>query len=163
MHKTILFLLFFVTTSLSGQEWTQDRIHIIDNIEELQPILEKNNDTTYVINFWATWCGPCVKELPYFEALHEENIEDLKVVLVSLDFEKQLESRFLPYLNKNNIQSEVILFTAGKANQWIDLVDPEWSGAIPITIFRKGDKKLFYEQEFHSTDELLDIIEEINK
>lgn len=112
-------------------------------------------DTTYVINFWATWCGPCVKELPYFEELNALYVDQaFKQILVSLDDPKKLESKVIPFLTKNKIQSKVVLLTDVKANSWIDKVDPKWSGAIPITLILKGDERKFYEQEFHSTFEL---------
>ena len=101
--------------------------------------------------------------MPYIEALHEHFADDkLKVILVSLDFERQIESRLIPYLNKNNIQSKVVLLLDGKANNWIDKVDPSWSGAIPITLIYKGDKRKFFEKEFHSSEELIEIINTIN-
>jgi len=118
-------------------------------------LTDLSHDTTYVINFWATWCGPCVKELPYFEELNAlYDGQPFKQILVSLDDPKKLESKVMPFLVKNNIQSKVVLLADGKANSWIDKVDPNWSGAIPITLILKGDKRKFYEQEFHSTFEL---------
>ncbi len=112
-------------------------------------------DTTYVVNFWATWCGPCIKELPYFEELNAlYSNQAFKQILVSLDDPKKLESKVIPFLTKNKIKSKVVLLADGKANNWIDKVDPSWSGAIPITLILKGDKKLFFEKEFHSTFEI---------
>ena len=40
--------------------------------KELKPLLQKTTDSIYVVNFWATWCKPCVAELPYFEKLNKE-------------------------------------------------------------------------------------------
>ena len=58
-------------------------------------------DKTYVINFWATWCAPCVKELPYFEEVNKEfKDKNTEVILVSLDFPSQIESKLKPYLKK---------------------------------------------------------------
>jgi thiol-disulfide isomerase/thioredoxin len=59
------------------------------NYEQLKPMLHKDNDTTYVVNFWATWCSPCMAELPYFlelDSLYRNH--PMKLVLVSLDFRK---------------------------------------------------------------------------
>ena len=68
------------------------------NFEALEPFLKKENDTLYVVNFWATWCKPCIKELPAFEKINSEyKSQKVKVLMVSLDFpehmEKQLENR----------------------------------------------------------------------
>jgi len=122
---------------------------------ENKHLVELSNDTTYVINFWATWCAPCVKELPYFEelnAMYED--QAFKQILVTLDDPKKLDKKVIPFLVKNNIQSQVVLLADGKPNRWIDKVDPSWSGAIPITIICRGNERLFYEQEFHNVEEL---------
>ncbi|MEM9549432.1 MAG: TlpA family protein disulfide reductase, partial [Bacteroidota bacterium] len=102
-------------------------------------------------------CGPCVKELPFFEQLNEKYSNTaFKQILVSLDSKRKLKSKVIPFINDNKIKSEVVLLADGKYNSWIDLVDPRWSGAIPITLILKGEKKLFYEKEFHSMKEIED-------
>jgi thiol-disulfide isomerase/thioredoxin len=162
--RIILFsaFLFFLSGKLSSQSWSLDDVEIFHSFEDFEHVLNEKNDTTYVINFWATWCAPCVKELPYFEELNSiYESEPLKVVLVSLDFEKQIESRLIPFLNKKKIQSDVVLLLDGKESAWIDKVDPRWSGAIPITIIYKYDRRIFKEKSFHSTEELIKLIEEL--
>ena len=145
--------------SAFGQAWTIDDIVIKQTFDDLEPILHQDNDTTYLINFWATWCGPCVKELPYIEALAEKySAKAYKSILVSLDMPKKVESKLLPFLNNNQIISDVILLEDGKAHKWIDRVDPSWSGAIPITIVYKGDQREFHEVEFHSQQEIEEIV-----
>lgn len=109
------------------------------DFEEFEPLLHKQNDTLYIVNFWATWCKPCVTEMPYFEKIGEEyQREAVKVILVSLDFPNKLDERILPFIEEKGIKSQVIHLTDTKANQWIDKVNPEWSGAIPATVFYKG-------------------------
>ena len=90
-----------------------------------------------------------------------DKFEDKKFknVLVSLDFKKQIDSKLIPFLNKRNIESDVIVLLDGKSTKWIDRVDPSWSGAIPITIIYNKDKRLFLEKQFHSEEELVNIIE----
>ena len=120
------------------------------NFEELErQYLQKKNDSIYVINFWATWCKPCIKELPAFEKLASDySDKNVKLVLVSLDFPDKLESQVIPFIKKNNIQSEVVLLDDSDANSWIPKVSPQWSGAIPATIIYKKDNRKFYEQSF---------------
>jgi len=129
------------------------------SFEQFEKNLHKDNDSVYVINFWATWCKPCVEELPAFEDLnaHYRN-EKLKVILVSLDFRSQLESNVIPFVKEKNLQSEVLLLYEPNPNSWIDKVSEDWSGAIPATlIFSKGFRK-FYEKQF-IFDELKAIVE----
>lgn len=144
-------------TEVAMKEIIQDEEEIFNskkvvslNFEELeQQYLQKKNDSIYIINFWATWCKPCIKELPAFEKL-ASNYTDKKVklLLVSLDFPDKLESQVIPFIERNNIQSEVVLLDDADANSWIPKVSPQWSGAIPATIIYKKTTRKFYEQSF---------------
>jgi Thiol-disulfide isomerase and thioredoxins len=117
--------------------------------EELQKILSVKNDTTYVVNFWATWCAPCIKELPHFVKLQDEYKDRaVKVILVSLDFESQLQKRVIPFLKQRNIELSTFLLAENNPNSFIDSVDPSWSGAIPATVIFNKNKRMFYEQDF---------------
>ena len=119
------------------------------DFSELNKFLTIENDTTYVVNFWATWCRPCIKELPAFEKLTSDykGIK-LKVLLVSLDFPDKIDSQVVPFLEKNDIQSQVLLLDDGDANSWIPKVSEKWSGAIPATLIYNKNTRLFYERSF---------------
>jgi len=159
--KLLTLLLLIVTYSCSNaQDWERSDITIYESFDEFESILHIDNDTTYLINFWATWCSPCVAELPYIEALNETyKDKKYKNILVSLDFRKQIDSKLIPFLNSKKIKSDVLVLLDGKSSKWIDRVDPEWSGAIPITIIYNKKKRLFLERQFHSEEELIELIE----
>ena len=92
----------------------KDTIEIVD-FDGLYSKIDLSVDKTYVINFWATWCAPCVKELPHFEEVNKElKDKNTEVILVSLDFPSQIESKLIPYLKKNQIKSRVILLDDAK-------------------------------------------------
>ena len=130
-------------------------IPVYDKFEKLEPMFRFNNDTTYIINFWATWCKPCIKELPYFEEFHSNlSNEKAKVILVSLDFPKKIESNLVPFVQKHQLKSKVVVLLDGKYNNWIDKVSPEWSGAIPITYIYKGGQNRLVADPFESLEEL---------
>ena len=117
--------------------------------EELKPLLEKKDDKTYVINFWATWCAPCVKELPAFEKLNEEYAsKNVEVLLVSLDFQKQKEKKLIPFIVRKNLQSKVVILDDINEDVWIKAIDSSWSGAIPATIIYNKNSRNFYEKYF---------------
>lgn len=127
----------------------KNRTVVSYNFEGLEPLLTKSNDSTYVINFWATWCKPCIKEMPYFEKLNTAYATDkVKVIFVSLDFPDKLEKQVIPFIEKNNIQSEVVLLDDSDANRWIPLVSNDWSGAIPATIIYNKNTRRFFERSF---------------
>lgn len=129
------------------------KVEII-KIEGLQSLLNENNHKLHVINFWATWCKPCVKELPQFKALAEDHPE-ITISLVSLDFVQDLDTKVLPFLEKKNIDLRVLLIDELDYNLWIDMVDPSWSGAIPATVIIEPEtgRRKFLEKEFEN-DEL---------
>jgi len=116
----------------------------------LEPFLNKKDDKTYVVNFWATWCAPCVKELPYFETLNENyKSNNLEVVLVSLDFPKQYDKRLKPFMVKHQLKSKVMALNDTDSNTWINKISPEWTGAIPATLIYNKNKRQFYEHSFN--------------
>jgi thiol-disulfide isomerase/thioredoxin len=140
----IIVILIILVSSVHGQR----EIPVVD-FEGFESYLSKDNDTTYVVNFWATWCKPCVKELPAFEKLNEVYANDkVKVLLVSLDFIKHFETKVKPFVAEKNLKSDVILLNDPRSNQWIDKVSKEWSGAIPATVIYRGKDRLFYEGSF---------------
>ncbi len=134
----------------------------IYNFKELKPLLNRTDDNRiHVVNFWATWCAPCVKELPYFEELHTSN-EDVEVVLVSLDFPDKFESQLIPFVKKRNLSPQVILLDDPNENEWIAEIDPSWQGALPATLIYSKDKRAFYAQSF-TREDLLKEIEKFTK
>lgn len=135
---------------------------VYESFAEIAPIFKEQNDTTYVINFWATWCKPCVKELPYFEALHDQfSGEKLKVILVSLDFKKDIEPKLIPFVEEHKLRSNVMALTDHKYNEWIDQVDPEWGGAIPVTVVYNSKKRQFVGESFADQDQLFELVKEL--
>ena len=148
----------FQTITLDNNEkpkplkvYTKDGVSIPSyDFKGLRYFLNQKNDTTYVVNFWATWCLPCVEELPYFEALQTKyKNQKVKVILVSLDMSKQIESRLIPFLIKKKIQSQVLVLNDVDANAWIEQVDQSWSGAIPATAIYNKNKSKFHERSFN--------------
>ena len=116
--------------------------------EGLKPLLHITDDKIHVINFWATWCAPCIKELPHFEKVHAEQGERVIVVLISLDMPSMWQKQLIPFIKRKNLQSKVVVLDDPKQNTWIPLVDSNWSGAIPATLIYTKNKRLFYEKPF---------------
>ncbi len=150
MKKGIFTL--FVLIAFACKEQPPASVEVI-KFDDLKKIINAETHPITIVNFWATWCAPCVKELPQFEKLLEaEKDKGVRMVLVSFDFAEQLESKVLPFVKKHNLQSELVLLDETDYNSFIDKIDPSWSGAIPATLMidHRNDKRAFFEKEFKS-------------
>jgi thiol-disulfide isomerase/thioredoxin len=145
----MIFLAFAVLASCKTEvKKSADELQVVD-YEGLRPYLNRDTDTLYLVNFWATWCKPCIDEMPYFEYINENySLQKVKVLLVNLDDPDKIETRVKPFLQENEIRSEVIILDDLNANYWIEQVDSRWSGAIPATVFYGRDFREFYEKSF---------------
>ncbi|BAO76501.1 TlpA family protein disulfide reductase [Winogradskyella sp. PG-2] len=115
----------------------------------LEPLINKKGDKVFVVNFWATWCAPCVKELPYFENINKTyKDKNVEVLLVSLDFPRYYDTKLKPFIKKHDLKSEVVAFDDTDQNRWIPAINEDWSGALPATIIYCGNKRQFYERSF---------------
>jgi len=140
----IAFFLILLLNPASSQD-----LEVI-KFERLNQMIEHRKDEVQIFNFWATWCKPCIEELPQFESITQQYSEGrVKVYLISLDFIDQIETKLKPFLQKRQIKSQVKLLDETDFNSFIDKIDPRWSGAIPATLIitRSGDKE-FYEKQF---------------
>lgn len=155
--KFILAILFSVISmhQLSAQQYA------VKSFEEFEKFIANTNDTLYVINFWATWCKPCIEELPNFEQLNREN-KNIKIILVSLDGQSVWEKSLQPFLVNNKIESTVWVMPDKKPVDWIDRIDNRWQGSVPGTLFLNNAAgiKIFEEHPF-TYDQLLEKIKSI--
>ena len=157
-----LFITLFLVLFFSCSEKSDKNIQVVD-FDEFYSKIDLSSDDTYVINFWATWCSPCVKELPYFESVNKEYADkNVKVILVSLDFPSQIESKLKPYLKKNKIKSNVILLDDSKMNKWVPRVSEKWDGGIPATLIVNSSNYNFYPNPFEKEELVTEILKVIN-
>ncbi len=159
IQRTLVFMLLagIVACETTQQKkeitWSETNLPTL-NYDQFEPLLNKKNDSIYVVNFWATWCAPCVEELPYFEDLGEKYAsKKVKVVLASLDMPEHKLSKVIPFANKMKLSSDVLLLDDIRSHYWIPKVDSTWSGAIPATLIYNAKTSRFYEKPF-SYDEL---------
>ncbi|MEM6523483.1 MAG: TlpA disulfide reductase family protein [Bacteroidota bacterium] len=156
MKKIIL--IAFLNSILFTVSSAQNTAEII-KFRKLDGLIKESGDQVKVINFWATWCGPCIKELPYFEAAKKNYRDQISVHLISLDFADQI-AKVNKFVERKGMASEVYLLDEIDYNSWIDKVDQSWSGAIPATLVineKTGERK-FVESEI-TEEELYGLIE----
>jgi thiol-disulfide isomerase/thioredoxin len=123
-------------------------------LDKLLEIIQEKSDHIKVINFWATWCAPCVKELPLFEKLGQER-SDVVVMLVSMDLDLDPNpDKVYKFMARKKLQSQVLLLDEKDPNAWIEKIEKTWSGAIPATIIVNGKtgQRIFVEKELHEGD-----------
>jgi thiol-disulfide isomerase/thioredoxin len=129
-----LFLIFILVYNLMPRSSSQDIKKIGET--ELKAMLAVSTDKLYVINFWATWCGPCITEIPYFEKVAGEYPDDkVEFILASLDFPSQYEKKLVPFVKKQNLSIPVVLIEETDYDKWMREVDESWQGNIPATLF----------------------------
>lgn len=147
MRFAILSLLFFAFYSPVFSQHPR-----VIKINELENRIRNNSDTTYIVNFWATWCAPCVKELPDFDSISKiYSVKKVKVLLVTMDFKEDIETKVIPFINKKKIISEVLLLDELNADYFIPKITNEWTGALPATYIlnNKTKKTAFYEKKLN--------------
>lgn len=94
-----------------------------------------SKDTLYIINFWATWCGPCVGELSEFDALKARYADaPVKVLMVSLDFKEDHTIKLARFIERKRMTPEVVWLSDTDPNVFIPKIDNSWQGSIPATV-----------------------------
>ena len=158
--RILLFVLLLTSPSLMH---AQSKAEIV-KLPKLQEILNSKSDKIKVINFWATWCAPCVKEMPFFEELHKSR-EDVEVILVSMDLDLDPDpTKVYRFIERKKLQSRVLILDEKDPNSFINKIDKHWSGALPVTIIVNGKtgQRKFVEKALHEGD-LEKLIEKINE
>ena len=105
--------------------------------------------TPLIINMWATWCKPCVEELPYFQTEVAKHKDSVQLLLVSLDFKEAYPKDIIAFAEKRKITPPIVWLDETNADYFCPKVDAKWSGAIPATLFinnKKGYRNFIEDQ-----------------
>jgi thiol-disulfide isomerase/thioredoxin len=155
LRQTLFITLWLIGFSAAAQ------VKIV-KLPELKKVMDAPGDNIRVINFWATWCAPCIKELPLFEKLNRDR-KDIAVTLVSMDMDLDPNpEKVNKFVTRKKLASQVLILDETNPNSYIAQIEKEWSGALPATILinsRTGKRK-FVEKELHEGD-LEKLIDEI--
>lgn len=158
-NKTLLkYLSIAMLLLLSSLAYSQE---IKEYSPEELPKRWEAADTVFVINFWATWCGPCVRELPEFDQLYKDNIErPVKVLMVSLDYRADMSYKVPNYLKRRAMKQEVVWLNEIYAREFLRKLDKKWRGSIPATlvVYKNKDYRQFIERSITAAElqELID-------
>ena len=146
MRKIVLALCIIVSLQLSGQD-----VEVV-KFSDLQKKMLYTEAPLTVFNFWATWCAPCIKELPHFDALESEN-KNIKVYLVSIDFQSELD-RVKKFVTNRSLQSDVLFLDEKDPDDYMGKVSNDWTGAIPATLFVTDLGKTYFHEKAFTREEL---------
>jgi thiol-disulfide isomerase/thioredoxin len=154
--KHLALLPLFMVTFMDSQA---QHVKIV-SFDQFNRVLKEHEGNAKLINFWATWCKPCVDELPYFVRASEEmKADSLEFIYVSVDFQSQ--HHLVETKAKQLGLKGKLLHLDAKGNDWIDLVDPQWSGAIPFTLLMLSDgRKFSHTDQFMNYEELKSFIDQ---
>jgi len=122
---------------------------------EVVKYFSKDNDTVYVVNFWATFCKPCVGEIPHFIRLVKQyEKQKVKLLLVSLDLPGYYPAKIAAFVKKFKFDTNIAWLSETNADIFCPMIDQKWSGAIPATIIinNKTGFRKFFEDEINASD-----------
>jgi thiol-disulfide isomerase/thioredoxin len=118
-------------------------------LNDLKTAISKTEKPT-IFNFWATFCKPCVAEIPYFQQLVKKyEKEGVELVLISLDLSEAYPKQISSFATKYKFTSPIKFLAETNADLFCPAVDESWSGAIPASLFvnnKTGYRKFFEEQ-----------------
>jgi len=142
--KLLIIFTFFLsckeTSSQSIAKW---------KITDLEEYIVKS-DTPVVVSFWATYCVPCIKEIPYFqEVVKKYKGKGVKLLLVSLDFKESFPDKISTFADKKKFTSPIVWLDETNADYFCPKIDSKWSGVMPATLFinnKKGHRSFFEEE-----------------
>jgi thiol-disulfide isomerase/thioredoxin len=131
--------------------------------EHMAEIIDQKVDKLTIVNFWATWCVPCVEEIPHFVTVFNQykTPANLDIVFVSLDRAMNIKE-VLEFTKKHKMPGELLLLDDAKRfNEWIPKVHPDWQGNIPATGFYRNGTLLEFHPGALAEEELTHIIHKL--
>jgi len=140
----IAFIVMFVGISVTAQDIPSWKITAVEQY------IQENKDKVLVINMWATFCKPCVEEIPMFiKMANQYKKNGVELLLVSLDLPSHYPKKIASFAKKQQFNAPIVWLDETNADYFCPVIDPKWSGSIPATliIYPKTGYRKFFEEE----------------
>ena len=135
---SVIVLLLFLSFTLYSQE-----VKTITSTDEYKALLDNSKGKVILVNFWATWCPPCVKEFPELVKLYNDyKDKEFVLMFISLDDKSEYDSKLLPFLKKQGVDFTSYFGNFSNPETIMNYVDKSWQGEIPYTGIYDKDGKL---------------------
>ncbi len=144
MKKLLFVLLLQLLVCLVGAQQRPANTSYIRKVKaaDVKAMMDSSRGPT-IVNFWATWCGPCVRELAYFDSIIATRNTAVKLIMVSLDFPASYPKRLTEFVKKKGYKGEVVFLNETNADVFIPIIESKWNGAIPASIFLDNSKQRY--------------------
>jgi len=132
---------------------------------EYSRLLAQSKGKVLVVNFWATWCAPCVAEFPEFTSIDQKyRQQGVKVVGISADELSDIDSKVIPFVKKQKAQFRIAVQAVDDPQEMIDVVDKKWGGELPATfVYDKRGNRVFVKYGIIDRDQLVEAIDKALK
>ncbi len=149
-----LYLMVFFSSCNTSSDYERN-VTVAKNFSEIEHIFKNDNDTTYVVNFWASTCPPCLKEMPLFEELSNEySDKNFKTYFVNIDDKKRIDKYVYPFIDKLKLKNKVFCLIDENLTSWTAKINQEWYGALPYTVIYKGNNIKYHFGAFPNHNDL---------
>lgn len=132
----------------SDSQWAMQPVPL-EMIDEagIKKLLRNDSDKLRLINVWATWCGPCVSELPSFVSINRMyRRRDFEFITISTD-DPAKKDKVHRSLKEMGLANTNYLYSEEDKYKLIEAIDPQWSGGLPYTILVEPGGKIVYARQ----------------